>query len=436
MTLAVDPCSTDLSELHSGELESQIASFSSNLSAAMCRWLLLIAEFDRRQGYVSWECRGTAEWMSFRCGIDTVTARQHVRVANRLKDMPKVTEAFSLGRLSYSQVRAVSRVATRANEEYLLHAALHLTASQLERLVRSYRGVIDTLSSQDSDERYRARSVHHHQSDDGSVVMVLKLPPEQAELVLDAIDREEKRLRKVRGKDSEEEIDPSSLRADALVNLVETASRVATGSRYGSERNMVVIHVDERTLENEGGGVCETKGGSSISAETAKAIACDATIQKVFVGKSGQVQHATSARRSPPTWMRRVLRHRDVTCKFPGCDEDRFLDAHHIKHWAEGGPTTLTNLVQLCWFHHQRVHDAKWRVVSNEDQGFAFLRPDGTVVVGPDGEHQNISSHDSLTNALEKVGAKVKPDACVNDWQGERLPLHYLIEDLARIDGL
>lgn len=435
MALAVDPCSTDLSRLQPDELESQITSFSSNLSAAMCRWLLLIAEFDRRQGYTSWECRGTAEWLSFRCGIDTVTARQHLRVANRLRDLPMVTEAFSLGKLSYSQARAITRVATPENEEYLLHSALYLTASQLERLVRSYRGVVETLSSKDSGERYQARSLHCHRGDDGSVVMVVKLPPEQAELVLDAIDREERRLRKARPQDPAEVIESSSLRADALVNLIETASRVTPGSRYGSERNMVVVHVDEQALKDEGGGVCETKGGSAISTDSARAIACDATIQRVVIGDEGQVKQVTSARRSPPTWMRRVLRHRDVTCKFPGCDEDRFLDAHHINHWADGGPTNLTNLVQLCWFHHQRVHDAKWRVARNEDQSFTFIRPDGTVVIDPSREQPSASTDEALTKVLERVGAKVDPRACVNQWQGERLPLHYLIEDLARIDG-
>src|SRR5215218_127393 len=135
-------CSTDSTD----RLAEEITELASHIHAATCRWLGLVAEFDRRGGWFDWGCRSCAQWVSWRCGIAPVAAREHVRVARRLAHLPLIRAAFAEGRLSYSQVRALTRVEKVEKEEELLSLARHATAAQLERLVRAYRGVVARLA--------------------------------------------------------------------------------------------------------------------------------------------------------------------------------------------------------------------------------------------------------------------------------------------------
>src|SRR5918992_3287752 len=123
-------------------LERKITELASHISAATCRWLSLVAEYDRREGWAPWGCHSCAHWVSWRCGIGPEAAREHVRVANRLQELPLIRAAFGQGQLSYSKVRALTRVDNVEREQDLLDLARHATAAQLERLVRAYRGVL------------------------------------------------------------------------------------------------------------------------------------------------------------------------------------------------------------------------------------------------------------------------------------------------------
>src|ERR1700694_2277463 len=95
-------------------LEAEICESGAHLSAAECRWCLMIGEFDRRDGAGSWGCASTASWLNWRCGLALGAARERVRVGRRLAELPAITAAFSTGVLSYSKVRALTRVATAA----------------------------------------------------------------------------------------------------------------------------------------------------------------------------------------------------------------------------------------------------------------------------------------------------------------------------------
>src|SRR5580658_7263221 len=100
-------------------LEAEIAVGSAHLAAAECRWLQLVAEFDRREAWRTWGCLSAAHWLNYRCSLALGPAREKVRVARRLEELPLVVAAFSTGELSYSKVRALTRVATHTNEETL-----------------------------------------------------------------------------------------------------------------------------------------------------------------------------------------------------------------------------------------------------------------------------------------------------------------------------
>jgi hypothetical protein len=136
-------------------LEAEITELAGHLAAGECRWLGLVAEYDRRAGHESWGCRTIAHWLSWHCGLDMRSAREKVRVAHAIVDLPLVREEFGAGRLSYSKVRAITRVATPANEEQLVMYAQHATAAQTERIVRTYRG------GRSSDEETEAANQLH-----------------------------------------------------------------------------------------------------------------------------------------------------------------------------------------------------------------------------------------------------------------------------------
>src|SRR5215211_2845065 len=167
------------------QVADDITELASHIHAATCRWLGLVAEFDRRGGWGEWGCRSCAHWLSWRCSISPVVAREHVRVAHRLEELPLIRGAFAEGRLSYSQVRALTRVENVEREEELLSLARHATAAQLERLVRAYRGVVARARVGDGGRPERYVTWDH--ADDGSLLLRARLPAEEGAVVLAAL---------------------------------------------------------------------------------------------------------------------------------------------------------------------------------------------------------------------------------------------------------
>jgi hypothetical protein len=169
-------------------LEAEITELAGHLAAAECRWLLLIAEFDRRAGYEQWGCRTCSHKLSWQCGLDMRAAREHVRVARALETLPLITAKFAAGRLSYSKVRALTRVATPANEAGLVMIAEHATAVQVERTVRTYRGVLSQDDELDeTNARHAARFLQCDWADDGSLEGRFRMTPEVGAVFLKAI---------------------------------------------------------------------------------------------------------------------------------------------------------------------------------------------------------------------------------------------------------
>jgi Domain of unknown function (DUF222) len=170
-------------------LEAEITTLAGHLAAAECRWLLMVAEFDRRKGYEQWGCWCASQWLGWKCGLAERAAKEKVRVARALDDLPAITEAFAKGELSYSQVRALTRVAEPATEADLLMIARHASAAQLERLVRSYRGVLRRVDeTAAANRRHDRRYLSSYWDDDGSLVLQARLDPEEGAVVLASLD--------------------------------------------------------------------------------------------------------------------------------------------------------------------------------------------------------------------------------------------------------
>src|SRR5688500_6963150 len=176
------------SELSLERLETEICELAARQAAAECRMLVMLDEFDRREGWVGWGLRSCAHWLSWKCGLGLGAAREKVRVARRLGEMPLIRGAFERGELSYSKVRALARAVSPDTEELLLEYARHAATAQLELIVRSYRsGVGQEELDQDRDREER-RSGHWYWDDDGSLVLSSRLGPEEGAVVVAALE--------------------------------------------------------------------------------------------------------------------------------------------------------------------------------------------------------------------------------------------------------
>jgi hypothetical protein len=164
-----------------------------------------------------------------------------------------------------------------------------------------------------------------------------------------------------------------------------------SGSR--AERYQVILHVDADTLREDGEpGISELSDGTRVSAETSRRFACDCALVPIIHNGEGRitgggtragdgVQGACRKIRTVNPQLRRVLEARDRGCRFPGCG-GRFPEAHHVQHWADGGETTLNNLVLLCRNHHREVHEGGVRVCLDSDGQVVFFTPKGKVLAG------------------------------------------------------
>ena len=170
-------------------LEAEITELAGHLAAAECRWLLLIAEYDRRKGYEQWGCHSLVQWLGWQCSLDARAARERVRVARALESLALLTDKFASGQLSYSKARALTRIATPANEADLIMIAEHATSAELERVVRSYRRVLSNEEEcEESNERHAQRFFRLDPCDDGSFAISGRLPAESAALVMAALE--------------------------------------------------------------------------------------------------------------------------------------------------------------------------------------------------------------------------------------------------------
>jgi hypothetical protein len=413
-------------ELPTERLEHEITELAAHLSAGTCRWLELVAEFDRREGWGSWGCRSCAEWISWQCSVAPRAAREHVRVARRLGELPAIHAAFSSGELSYSKVRALTRVAEPESEDELLELARHATAAQLDRIVRGVR----RATADDAERAYLDRYLVHYWEDDGSLTIHARIPAEDGALVLEALEAARDSLWASRGESAGGSAEPprpapvGPTSADALVEMAE-ASLAGAGRRSGGDRYQVVLHIDAG-----GKAPPALQDGPAVSAETARRIACDASVVEMTEENRNPLSVGRKQRTIPPS-MRRALEARGRACSFPGCENTRFIDAHHIHHWADGGETRVDNLLLLCRHHHRLVHEGGFRAARAPNGEPRFARPDGTLI--PLVPRGNRGDPSEVPRRNGRAGLLVDRETCATG-TGEPLDLDLAVDALvARI---
>lgn len=406
------------------ELEAQITELAGHLNAANYRWLTLIGEFDRRNGWADGKLPSCAHWLNFKCGLNLGAAREKVRVAHALVDLPRIAASMARGELSYSKVRALSRVACPATEEGLLMIALHGTAHHVERLVQGYRRAQQAQALGREAQQHATRSVSYGYAEDGSLVLKARLPAVAGAMLIKALDAALESLpeREISAEVlHERSISYPARRADALAAVAESYLAESGSSSRSADRYQVVVHVDAETLHEYAPGRCEIEQGPSLPAETVRRLACDASLLRVLETEEGEPLDVGRRTRSIPPAIRRALHTRDGGCRFPGCTHQRYVDAHHIEHWADGGETKLSNLVTLCRLHHRLVHEGQILIDTPPGGGWRFLHPDGRHFEVIRCTHTPSYAADELELTHAALGIHIDSDTAATRWRGERM---------------
>src|SRR6266849_10115198 len=421
-------------------LGDEIAELSAHLDAATARLLELIRDFDARGGWNTGFC-SCAAWLSWRVGLDLGAARERVRVARALGTLPLFAEALARGQLSYAKVRALTRVATPETEARLLAVGRAGTAAHVERIVRGWRCVDRRAEARETKHRHASRALHVYHDEDGMVVLRGRLEPEVGALLLQALAaareslyqraRERARAATGFGHVSEDTPTVTQQRADALALLAETALHHGLDPGTPGERYQVVVHVDAQVLADpDQPGQSVLEGGTRVSAETSRRLACDANRVVMRHDQDGGLLEVGARTRTIPPALRRALHHRDQGCRFPGCGL-RFTQGHHLRHWVHGGPTTLSNLALLCRRHHRAVHEEGYQVARGPDGALQFRRPDGSLLPEvPPPATPPADPVEVLRARHDAQGLYVDARTSMPGWLGERLDVGWAIDVL------
>jgi hypothetical protein len=301
-----------------------------------------------------------------------------VRTAHALRRLPAISKAFAEGRLSYSKVRALTRVADGYQEDLLLQYALEATVPAVEERCRQIRNVAPE-SAHHARRAWAGRSLTMWRDEGrGLMRLTVEVPIEEGELISRALDYA------VAAGEVTTEIDPRAAgeskragwcaqQADALVAVAK--SYLSGGHEGGAtaDHYQVVVHADAKAVTGRGG--C-----SDLPIDTVKRLLCDGSLVLVAEDADGNPLDVGRKQRTVSTALRRALYARDRKCTFPGCERKRYLDGHHLEHWINGGETAPDNMTLQCDYHHRLLHEGAFSIVKEEDDTLRFVTADGRTI--------------------------------------------------------
>jgi hypothetical protein len=440
------------------DLESELLGLAGHIAAAEARFLQLLGEFDERGGWAGDGILSCAHWLSWRAGMSRRTAVERLRIAHALRNLPRITEAFAAGRVSYSKVRALTRIAgsdtatlTRIADEIaagtsdlphttvadpedaeqvLLNLALCGTASHVETIVRAVR-----RRHTPPESTAARRSLSWRWDEDGSLVLQGRFTPEQGAALIASIealtpagtpvahpappapdDLDQRALEQEPGPAVDR---VAARRADALLTLINCPDDDEVVER-GQAR--VIVHLDATT------GAARLEGGPEVPTSTAERLACDARVQALLNDRTGNRMYLGRSRRLATPAQITALTVRDgAGCQFPGCTHTRHLHAHHRVHWLYGGRTDIDNLILICFHHHQVIHDHGYRI-RRLDGRWEFLRPDGTAI--PAVAVPLTGNAEGLVEMHTRARLRIDRTTLTPHWYGERLDPEPILDAL------
>ncbi|MGH2642078.1 MAG: DUF222 domain-containing protein [Actinomycetota bacterium] len=374
-----------LAELPDALVEEDFAEVQRAAEQLEVERLRRLAELDRRRvferdGYLS-----AASWLvgAFRVGWGA--AREQVRLARSLEHMARTRRAVEDGDVSLSGVRVLAAAreadpeAFDANEQTLVEAARIHSVADLGRVVAYWRQAVQAERASGDDEEVRARRrLHASVTLHGMVRVDGDLDPETGESLLTALgavmDAEARSA-------TQDERTPAQRRADALGEVCRQWLDRADRPTVAGERPHLTVTVGADALAGGSGSMSELDHTGPVTPRIARRIACDASVMRVLLSARSEPLDVGRRTAVIPPAMRRAVVVRDRHCRFPGCDRPHtWCDAHHVRHWADGGPTAAHNLLLLCRRHHTAVHDRGGFRLELVDGGPVFRRPDGSVL--------------------------------------------------------
>jgi hypothetical protein len=269
--------------------------------------------------------------------------------------------------------------------------------------------------------------------EDGTVTIRGRLAPEVGALLVQALAAARDTMYQ-QARLNDPEGDPPTMaqqQADALALLAESALHHGIDPGAPGERYQVVVHVDAPVLADpDAPGQSVLEDGAHVPAETSRRLACDASRVVMQHARDGRVVEVAARTRTIPPALRRALHHRDRGCRFPGCGLP-FGQGHHVRHWAQGGPTTLSNLALLCRRHHRAVHEEGYQCERGADGALRFRRPDGLLLPDvPPPARVPADPVEALRARHEAAGLRVHPRTATPSWLGEPLDVGYAIDVL------
>ena len=319
-----------------------------------------LRRFDSGQGYASTLALSAKAWLRWKCNLSYPAASNQVEVARALESLPQTTQAFADGDISYQHASLIARTSEQLGErmeahaeEILVDAAKKLDPFNLRKVTAHLLHCLKPDEVlRDANEAHEKRFLYMSQTMDGVFYLNGRLDAEGGAILQTA-------LNSVMGPPAEDDNRTArQRRADAAVEMCRRQLDAGTLPEVGGQKPHLVVNVEMATLTREPGSrAAELEWSQPIPAETARRLACDSAITPIV---NGEADHTS---RAVPGATRRALVARDKGCWVPGCDSPpAWTDAHHIKHWADGGPTSLDNLVLLCRRHHRMVHEEGLRL--------------------------------------------------------------------------
>jgi hypothetical protein len=451
-------------------LAGRICAAAADAARSQYTLLELLGEFDAIGAIRYWnDFKSLAHWLSWSCSMTPGVAREHVRIAKALRRMPTIGGLFREGKLSYSKVRAITRVVDVVDEHRLAELALTATASQLARMIAGFRSADGMRIGQQA-----KRNMSWHEREDGMIDVRARLPKDEAAVLLAAIAAAKDQFGQLPAKpdpcaESDVQLAPDAVsysNADALLDMARVFLNTAPEDRSGEDRTLVVVQVSAENLaksvpagtpearpagvdpvRNVPGGmsaqsaVCHIDAVGSIEPATAQRLACDNPTLGALIDEHGKVLALGRTRRLVSKALRRALMIRDKMCRYPGCHQTRHLDAHHVIPWIRGGSTDLDNLILLCRWHHTAVHEGGVTITS-DGESWVFTKPDGQPCDWWVDE-QNLARH--LDFALRRRNQQLDQLAAVDSfqhpdartirprWAGETFDLHACVQTLFTI---
>jgi hypothetical protein len=437
------------------KLEIEILRLSGQMNAVQYRFIKLLGDFDETGGWQGDGIKSFAHWLNWKIGMGMVMGREKVRVARSLPDLPLIDKAFSEGKISYTKVRAMTRVATPENEQFLLQIAEYGTADHIEYLVRKYKLCKQLQEPRDSDNWKRLKDLGWYQDETGMIVINVRLPPEEGALVIKALELIQAENRRKREEVEEVKVDSTNVsteafsedmpredflsdRASALTHMAEHYlsgvrgdGAKESGNSLG-EKYQIFLHINANAAsincKVNDSDHCSIDNKRFLTPRVAKRLACDASLTTVLEDDKGNVLNIGRRSRIVPRAMSHALRIRDGGCRYPSCTQTRHTDSHHIKHWADGGETKMDNLVTLCRFHHGLLHKGEYRIHRDESD-LVFTNSRNEVITS-----SFYPQFPGESNAKDCLDPHIDENTAASKWRGESMDSQQALQCMFQLE--